>query len=291
MVIISNEKITVAIDSLGGELKSVKDNKTGHEYLWQGDPAYWGRSAINLFPFIGRLYGEKYTYKGVTYDMTRHGFLPRAEMKVVQEEKDACTFELEDSEETYAIYPFHFVFQIRYQLEDNQIRIVFHVKNKSKEEMYCAMGGHPGFNLPMDEGLSFEDYIVEFSQNCSPSAVEWSDSILWTGNQMPYTLEEGKCFPLKHDLFSLDCIVLTDIPRSVSVYSKKGKRKIQVDFPQMPYLGFWHKPRVEAPYLCIEPWSCLPGREGVMEDLETMKDMTKVSGEDSHSIEWSITVE
>ena len=37
---IGNDKITIQIDSMGAELKSLKRVDTGTEYMWEGDPAY-----------------------------------------------------------------------------------------------------------------------------------------------------------------------------------------------------------------------------------------------------------
>ena len=47
-------------------------------------------------------------------------------------------------------------------------------------------------------------------------------------------------------------------------------------YPGFPYLGFWHKPKTEAPYLCIEPWHGLPSDEGVVDDLDTKHDMVRL---------------
>ena len=41
---LENDILRVEIDSLGAEIKSVKSKSTGQEYMWQGDPAYWGRT-------------------------------------------------------------------------------------------------------------------------------------------------------------------------------------------------------------------------------------------------------
>ena len=41
---ISNDKITIQVDSLGAELKSLKSLPDQREYMWHGDPAYWGRA-------------------------------------------------------------------------------------------------------------------------------------------------------------------------------------------------------------------------------------------------------
>ena len=43
--------LTAAIDSMGAQLTSLALN--GNEYLWQGDPAFWGKHAPILFPIVG----------------------------------------------------------------------------------------------------------------------------------------------------------------------------------------------------------------------------------------------
>ncbi len=37
---LANEKLTVQFSTLGAEMVSLKENKTGQEYLWQGDKQY-----------------------------------------------------------------------------------------------------------------------------------------------------------------------------------------------------------------------------------------------------------
>ena len=47
MIQISNQHLIVTMTQEGGTLTSIRDAKTGREYLWQGDPAYWtGRLPI-----------------------------------------------------------------------------------------------------------------------------------------------------------------------------------------------------------------------------------------------------
>lgn len=56
-----------------------------------GRPAYWtGRSPI-LFPIIGGLPEDRYTWKGQTYEMRSHGFAKRSEFSVVSHTDDALT--------------------------------------------------------------------------------------------------------------------------------------------------------------------------------------------------------
>ena len=51
---LKNEQLTVTASSFGAELQSVT-GADGVEYLWNGDPAYWGGRSPHLFPFVGSL--------------------------------------------------------------------------------------------------------------------------------------------------------------------------------------------------------------------------------------------
>ena len=73
-MLLRNDQLTVEIDALGGELRSIR-TPDGTEYLWQGDPAYWKSRAVNIFPYVARLWGGKYTYQGKTYALGNHGFV------------------------------------------------------------------------------------------------------------------------------------------------------------------------------------------------------------------------
>ena len=41
MQTLKNEQLTIEISEHGAELQSIR--KDVYEYLWQGDPAFWGR--------------------------------------------------------------------------------------------------------------------------------------------------------------------------------------------------------------------------------------------------------
>ena len=45
--------LSASISSKGAELQSLKLN--GVEYLWQADPALWGKHAPVLFPIVGSI--------------------------------------------------------------------------------------------------------------------------------------------------------------------------------------------------------------------------------------------
>ena len=59
MQTLSNGILTVQVNEFGAELQSIRKN--GHEYLWQGDPAFWGRRSPVLFPIVGSVWEKKYS--------------------------------------------------------------------------------------------------------------------------------------------------------------------------------------------------------------------------------------
>ena len=72
MITLSNEKITVKINELGAEIRSILCD--GKEIMWGGDPAIWSGTAPIMFPICGGLKEDKYLYKGNEYILTKHGF-------------------------------------------------------------------------------------------------------------------------------------------------------------------------------------------------------------------------
>lgn len=50
---ISNQHLSVTIDSFGAQLMSVQDAE-GIEYFWQGDERFWKDRALTIFPYVAR---------------------------------------------------------------------------------------------------------------------------------------------------------------------------------------------------------------------------------------------
>lgn len=199
---LDNGTLSVRVSSLGGELQSVK--KDGKEYLWQGDPAYWDSKAPNLFPYIARLTKETCTVHGKAYRMPIHGFLPTTELTAEVQEKERqedgravrLVLRLDADERTLACYPFMFTLRIIYELKEDTLRITYEVENDGAEEMYFGIGGHPGFQAPLEDGLSFEDYFLEFEPEKdggeveTPVRVGFSAACFLNGEDQPYPLQE-----------------------------------------------------------------------------------------------------
>ena len=286
--LLKNECLEVTASEHGAELHSAR--LRGHEYLWTGDPAIWRRHAPVLFPFVGRNQNNTYRLHGKEYPMACHGFCQDAHFEIIEHDETHVVFEKTDSEETRAGYPFRFSFRVTYTISDQTIMVRYDVENRSAETMYFGLGAHPGFLIPMEEGLSFEDYFAEFPDACSPDQVIFSENVLVSGARKPYPLEDGTRFPLHHDLFDFDAVVLENTGDTVCLRSDRGTRSAEVTFPQMPWVGLWHASKKEAPYVCIEPWVSLPGREGVIEEFSARRDLVHLPAGETYVNEWTITL-
>lgn len=285
---LENERLKVQVNSRGGELWSVQ-TKDGHEYLWQGDATYWQDRALNLFPYIARLTDGKYTLDGKTYEMPIHGFLNASELEAEKQTADCLVLKLSDSEETRKMYPFAFVYRLIYELADNTLHVTFAVENRDSSMMYFGVGGHPGFMAPLEEGLSFEDYCLQFDGEKNPVRVGFSEDCFVNGEDAEFALDNGK-LAFSHKMFDQDAIVLRDMAKAVTLCSEKGTRAVRVSYPQMDYLGIWHMPFTDAPYVCIEPWSSLPSRKGVIEDLAKQPGLVHLPAGETYENRWSIEI-
>lgn len=272
---IKNDKIEVSVEDLGAQMRSIKD-ATGKEYLWQGDEKYWNGSAPNLFPYIARLTEGKYILKGRTYEMPKHGFLRNSVLKLKEKTQTKMVFSLTDSEETYRMYPYHFEIKVKYELFENELKVSYNVANKDKKVMYFGVGGHPGFQVPVEKELSFEDYFIEFAKGTDMKRVGMSEDCFVTGKDEAFPLEENRRLYLHHNLFDDDAIILKDAPSKVVLASEKGSARIEMETSHLEYLGIWHKPASDAPYVCIEPWSSLPSKKDIIEDLEKQDNLVSL---------------
>ena len=286
---IKNESMSVTIDTLGAQLQSITGTD-GTEYLWYGDPAYWGGRATNLFPYVGRMTDGTYIYNGKKYPMGPHGFARNMEFAVQQESDTFVTFTLTDDETTRKCYPFHFAFSVVYYLVGTELRTIYRVENKGEETMYFGLGGHPGFRLPLEEGKRFEDYSITFAQPCRPSRALLAPSYMMSGVEELFALENDTTLPLRHDLFDDDAIILRHFDKTMTLSAGEGSRGVRVHIPQMPCVGIWHTVKKEAPFVCIEPWVSLPSRDGVVEDISQQSDLIALPAGKTYENEWSITI-
>ncbi len=274
---IENEQIKISVNSMGAELYSYYSKDTNTEYLWQGDPTYWGGRAYNLFPFVGRMYEGYFRYDGKEYPSRCHGLARFFQFTLEKQTENSMTFLFTDNEETHKEYPFAFEFRVTFTIDGKKLTTRYEATNTDTKTMLCAFGGHPGINVPFDGG-AFEDYYLDFGEKLLPKQVVFADgSPFLADKSLPYELEEGSKLPLTHELFSNDAIVLEGTKGYVALRSKKSNRYVSMRYGDYFLIGFWQAYSSSTPYLCLEPWSSLPAYEGKIVDLESKPNMERLA--------------
>jgi galactose mutarotase-like enzyme len=256
---ISNKHLTVSADTKGAELRSVRNTKSGIEYLWQGNPEFWDGRAPLLFPVIGRLKKGTYSLKGKTYEMGLHGFARDSEFRGTRPGDDTLSFSLSDSPKTLASWPFAFELEIRYTLSNTTLRKDHVIHNRGASEMLYEIGGHEGYNLALLPGETMRDYHLEFEGMETISSRMLDADTLITREKKTIPLEGGK-LRLDMRLFDNDALILEEVKnRSVVIANSKNSERVRVTFPDFQYLGLWTRAgEKETNFVCVEPWSALP---------------------------------
>ncbi len=253
--ILKNDKLMLTVASHGAEAVSLIKN--GVEYLWNGDSAFWGRHAPVLFPVVGTYKNNTYRYEGQEYTMGQHGFARDREFTLVEQTENSLLFSLQDDEETWKNYPFHFKLSIRYVLKKSQVDVQWMVDNTDeKKPLHFSVGGHPAFMCPLDGKGTWSDYRIELKKD-GALLPEISVSYLRNGTvgKIPekMALEDGKLTP-SHDLFIRDALILNDCQADeASFIGPEGEKYLTVKF-ETPVLGIWSPVGKDAPFVCIEPW-------------------------------------
>jgi galactose mutarotase-like enzyme len=264
---LENDKLVIAVDSHGGELKSLIKKDTGTEYLWQADPKFWGRSAPVLFPFVGSVSGQEFRTKGQTYSMGQHGFARDTEFELESKTGDEIWFVLKSNEETLAKYPYAFVLKLGYRIGGNSVEVLWQVENPSGEELPFSIGGHPAFNCPIKEGAKQTDCWIRLDVDGPLVSTRLQDGLA-SDQQDIYELQDGY-LPVTEHLFDRDALIIEDQKvGSVSLCDENKNAYLTVEM-DAPLFGIWSPTGKNAPFICIEPWygRCDPvGYDGQLRD-------------------------
>lgn len=252
MEILKNEQLQIVVSEHGAELQSIQDAE-GKEYLWQGDPKYWGRRSPILFPIVCGLWDDCYRLDGYEYKMARHGFARDLDFKLINKTDTKVTFALEDSPETHRCYPYHFMLSITYRLDGNKIHVIWHVHNTDKNEIHFQIGGHPAFMIPgMKEGDEVKGTVCFDNKGKLERLIGNMKGCI-----IPGRFDVGSKDGIWHfteDSFKEDCVIIDKSQvKQVALLDEEGQPSVTVDM-KTPCVGIWAPYGKHAPFVCIEPW-------------------------------------
>lgn len=275
---LSGTSLTAAVETRGGELVSLRD-RSGTEYIWQGDPAFWSGQNPILFPIVGSLKDGRVEIGDRSFEMDRHGFARRCGFTLAERGPDFAVLELRESPETLERYPFPFVLRVRHRLLENGFSTSFTVENPGEAPLPFCIGAHTAINCPLFQEERFEDYELVFDQAEDADTLLLSPGGLIRDGQTEPMLSAGKV-TLDYNAFRrLDTIIFRGLrSRRVDLRHKETGRGVSLDFSQFPMAAFWTKPG--GPFLCMEPWhgcAALEGESGKFQDKPHV--MTLAPGE------------
>lgn len=286
---IENEFLIATIAEDGAELISLKSKKNNIEYIWQGDPAFWGRHAPVLFPVVGRLKDDQYTYQNQTYPMSQHGFARDSLFNVIEHGTELVSLSLKSNKETKKVYPFDFELILSYLLEEDNLVVRYQVENTGASDMYFSIGGHPAFNVPLESGLTFDDYYLSFAPKKSrtqiPLAGPFADFDHKTLGQTNTSLD------IRRELFKEDAIIFeTKGASAFTIETDEGAHSISLSYTDMPYVGIWSPYPQEAPFVCIEPWCGIADEVNATGNLVDKKGINTLAASDIFKTQYTLKV-
>lgn len=249
---LKNEFLNVKVSSTGSELQSIK-NSEGLEYVWQVDKDIWPRQAPILFPIVGRLNDDHYYVDGKEYKMTQHGFARDEEFTLISSTDSKLVLQLKDSDFSHTIYPYKFKLTVTYTLKEKNISVSYVVKNIDEgKTMYFSIGAHPGFRVPVDESLNYEDFCLKFGPKESRTMIPITGHSADVKNSREIKEQD---FNLSRDKFKNDAIVYElKSPTDITLGSQLTNHKVIFNTGNSKYIGLWSTYPVEGKFVCIEPW-------------------------------------
>lgn len=284
--IIENNRLSVKVNAFGAELSSVISKETHIEYIWQADQSVWARYAPNLFPIVGKLKNEQYSYQSNTYHLPQHGFARDQEFSCIEQTENKLVFELRDNEGLIKNYPFQFKFKVIYTLEENGLIVQYSVFNPVTKELYFSVGAHPAFNCPLQANEQFEDYELVFPNKNTLTINALNDGLI-TASTKDINLDKER-LTINKSLFAKDALVFLDNQiNEVSLVSKKNQHGVRLRSENWPCFGIWSKPQTEQ-FVCLEPWYGIADSDAASGDLTEKMGIIKLHGVEQFDCSFSI---
>lgn len=254
------------VSTHGAELQSLQVN--GKEYIWHGDPKYWGRRSPILFPMVGKVFGGVFRVDGIEYPMGQHGFARDSEFEKVGERYvlDGCPLEK---------YPYQFELSVKYSAEGRRFIAAWTVTNKDSKPMHFQIGAHPALLLP--------DYHAEDSVHgylrCFDAAGEVVVQPMLSHGldggylteldaPVPMPLDADGLLPITAETFAIDTFMLEHgSVKSVTLLDKARRPYVTVGSDQTEAYGLWAPHKPGCPFVCLEPWCGITDLKGFSGDI------------------------
>jgi galactose mutarotase-like enzyme len=281
-VSISSGELSALINPLGAQLSLLQD-RDGRDLLWDGDAAVWAGRAPLLFPIVGALVAGSYRLDSKIYQLPRHGFA-RGKLFDLGPATDASAwFRLQADQASFEVYPFRFELDVGFALEGSTLSVTASIGNRGDADMPASFGFHPAFRWPLPFGQPRSSHFIEFAKDEPAPVRRLNADGLVESERQPTPISHQRLV-LNDALFQNDALIFDEIrSRSVTYGADEGPR-IQVSYPDAPFLGVWTKPG--AKFICIEPWHGIADPQGFCADFRTKPGVFMIAA----GAKWSTTM-
>lgn len=287
IVELKNDKIAIKVNTHGAELVSLKSIETDREYMWCGDAEYWGRVSPVLFPFVGKLEGQRYRHNGVVYEnIPQHGFARDSEFVVAGQTGDTLLFVLEKNDTWQKSYPFDFSLCIGYRLEGSSVHVMWTVVNEGTDTIHFSIGAHPAFAC--EGGIGGYSLDMHTGKNEIECGLLTANGVLGD-RTVTHRLTDG-VLRLRDEMFDEDALIMDGKGiNTITLRNSSDAPVLQLRF-DVPQIGIWSPAKKHAPFVCIEPWFGRCDREEYDGDLADREYSNSLEAGHSFSKEYVIDI-
>lgn len=274
---ICNDYLEISVKNFGAVLTNITSQKTGFQFLWQGNPDVWNGQSPILFPIIGRLLDDKYSLNGQEYSLIRHGVARHYEFDLFSQKDDELVFVQYANNETIVSYPFDYKLMVSFRLEGNKLIVKHSVKNCGDDNMYFSIGAHPAFNCHMGDTVVFDKNETQYCERIDTNSIliEHKDLILDNSNTI--TLEPH--------LFDDDALIFSSLEsKGVTLNLKEENKQIRMEYDS-PFFAVWAKPN--APFVCLEPWYGINDSYDKVQDISQKRGIVSLAPHSKFVFEWN----
>lgn len=251
-ITLADDEVTFVSDSHGAELHSLRFADEELNYLWMPEEPGPARTST-CFPLLGTVPGGRYEFEGRSYEIPMHGFARETDFDIVDRTDDSVTYEMTDTAETLAAYPFRFRLRVRHALAGPTLVTEYVVDNPGDTPLLYSVGSHPRFACPVDpaERIGLADHHLTFEAPEGPEKLVRTFGppepveAAFTPDRRRLTLDDG--------LFPDGAFCLGSLNSDRVVLTRDGStRALALDIPGVSYLQVWSVPG--SPFVALEPW-------------------------------------
>lgn len=282
---IGSRALTASINPFGAELSSLRDRR-GRQLMTNADPHFWSGRAPILFPIVGRLNDDVLWLDETSYRMEKHGFARRSMFDVAESSASHAVLRLINSARTMESYPFPFLLEIGFVVDDTTLTMTAIIGNTGDAPMPVSFGWHPAFAWPLPGGAAREDHYIDFEVDEPAPLKGLNEAGLIAEDRATPVI--GNRLALADPLFERDALIWNPVTSQRLRYGSDTGPQLDIAFPDTPSLGIWTKPG--ARFVCIEPWHGTADSTGFGGDFREKPGVMMLEPGARHRIEMRVTV-